>query len=223
MNTKAYYDLSLAKSVGAMPAALFERIKNWCSFSELVYEGKTFCFRTQEQLAEEIGASVSAVKRYIALLIKLGFIVKKKLKASQWNQVNCYALGSRFDVPDDTENWPDREDQSEPIEQTDLTPSNNKNSIKKEVIKKAKAVISKTRAAAKGFGEAFRGGEQKDSCKACKGTGILNDKKNFGYRCLCPEGKAKSPRIPKAAQQLFQSLGGQIGLSKDKNKTVATA
>ena len=213
MNTKAYYDLKIAKSVGKIGAAVFERIKNWCNLSELVHNGKIFCFRTLEQLAEEVGASVSAVKRAIAKLIALGYIIKEKLKACKWNQVNCYALGKRFDVPNDTENWPDREDQSDPIEQVEMTPSNNKNSIKKKVIKKAKQAISKARATAKGFGEAFRGKQPVDSCKACKGTGIVSDDRNCGYRCLCPEGGSKSPQIAQVTEKLFQSLGGQLGLA----------
>ena len=124
MNKKAYYELEIASSLGRTVATLLERIKWWISYSKLEHDGKIFCFRTHEQLAEEVAVSISTVKRAIAKLVELGYLVKEQLKASNWNQTNCYALGDRFDTPE----WPDREERAEPIEQLDMNSSLNKKS-----------------------------------------------------------------------------------------------
>ena len=206
MNNKAYYELELASSIGRAAATVLERIKFWISYSKLEHEGKVFCFRTLEQLAEEVGVSVSTVKRQIGRLVSLGYLVKKKLKAQKWNQVNCYALGDRFD----TSEWTDREEQDEPVEQTTLNPSLDKKSSIQRKIKKAQHKVQKL---AKRAGRAFRGDKPKGLCKVCEGSGFVNDEHNNGYRCLCADGRSKSTQIPPVPQDLFISLRAQIGLS----------
>ena len=206
MNTKAYYELALANSLGRTEAALLERIKWWISYSKLEHEGKIFCFRTLEQLAEEVGVSVSSVKRAIARLVELGYLIKEKLKASQWNQVNCYALGERFQESNDTEGWTDRQDNTEPVQQTEMNSSSNKKSSIKRKIKEAQATARKI---ARGFGKAFKGDTPVGGCKACKGSGTVNDE-HYGYRCLCADGRSKSAQIPAVPEQLFLSLRNQI-------------
>ena len=208
MNTKAYFNLANAKSLGRTTATVLERILFWIGYSTLEHEGKIFCFRTLEQLAEECSMSVSTVQRAIAQLIALGYIVKEKLKASQWNQVNCYAKGERLDVPDDTETWPDRAEQTESMDDRKMkssSMSNKKSSIKRKI----KEVQATARKMARGFGRAFKGDTPVGACKACKGSGTVNDE-HYGYRCLCADGRSKSAQIPAVPEQLFLSLRNQI-------------
>lgn len=212
MNKKAFFELELAKSVGRTPATLIERLKYWLSFSELTYEGKTYCFRTLEQLAEEVGVSVSTVKRAVKKLVSLGYIVKQKLKSKRWNQVNCYTLGERFERKNEAFDRADQTDPSEPTKEADSAQSSKKNFILGK-IKEVRRVVQNSRGSAKGFGSrAFNGSQPVSSCLACHGSGILSDSDNVGYRCHCSAGKSLSQGIPQASEALYLLLKTQLGL-----------
>ncbi|MEM9568637.1 MAG: helix-turn-helix domain-containing protein [Cyanobacteria bacterium P01_E01_bin.34] len=219
MNTKAYFELSNANAVGRTPATVFERLKWWISISKLVHEGKTYCFRTYEQLAEEIGVSLSTARRAIAFLVGLGWLEKVKLKAKQWNQTNCYTLGEN--APEvktqkaqeskqktGESDWTTRSVHSDAIDSSKMTPSINKKSC---IPRKIKETQAKALSIAKRLTNSpFRGSHCNSFCGACNGSGIVSDEFNNGYRCLCADGRSKSALIPQVPEKLFLSLRGQI-------------
>lgn len=216
MNTKTYFELTDANSVGRSAACLFSRITYWLSQSDLVHRGTTFCFRTLVQLAEEIGTSVSTVRRGIAELMKRGWIEKARLKAKKWNQVCCYSLGpnaprgkAKRASKHRSGHAADRSCQNEHLDSSS-TPSSSidKKKSKKRKIKEAQ---SKAQSYSQGFGErASNGSKLRGSCKVCHGSGIVSDSHNNGYRCLCADGRSKSVRIPQVPEALFLSLRSQM-------------
>lgn len=209
MNTKAYFELSNANAVGRTPATVFERLKWWISKSRLVHEGKTYCFRTYEQLAEEIGVSLSTARRAIAYLVGLGWLEKVKLKAKQWNQTNCYTLGENapeLKAQESQQKTADsgrttRSVHSDAIDSGKMTPSINK---KSSIQRKIKEAQSKALSIGKKLTNSpFRGSQHSSFCRACNGSGIVSDEFNNGYRCLCADGRSKSAAIPQVPEKLY--------------------
>ena len=207
MNTKTYYELANVNVIGRSAAAAFERVRWWISCSKLIHEGKTFCFRTYEQLAEEIGVSVSTARRAIARLVNEGWLLKVRLKASKWNQTNCYAFGEN--APESVSE-PQTTRSVHPERNEDINPDGSldkKSSIKRKI----KNAQEKARKFAKGFGKkTFRESKPKGLCKACEGTGFVSDDKNNGYRCICADGRSKSRQIPPVPEALYLSLRTQL-------------
>lgn len=207
MNTKAYFELAAADSVGRSPATIFERIKWWISISKLTHDGKTFCFRTYEQLAEEVGVSISTARRAIARLIDMGWLEKVKLKAKQWNQTNCYTFGPNAPESASTSRTT-RSVHSESLDNSKTDSSIHKKSFIQRKIKEAQA---KARSITKGFKkDTSKGSHCSTLCKACQGSGIVADENNQGYRCLCADGRSKSTQIPQVPEALFLSLRNQM-------------
>ncbi len=97
MNVKVCYKIAENNSLDCTTQAILQLIVAFISRSEIEHEGRMYCTVTQQHLANNLGCSVTTVKRSITKLVDLGYLIKERLKAHQWNQVNCYALGQRFD------------------------------------------------------------------------------------------------------------------------------
>lgn len=86
------FSASIAAALGRCAALVLQQLHYWLQKSKHTADGLKWIYNTLPQWAEQLGYSVSHLKRVFARLQQLGFIRIEKRQSIQWKQINWYAI-----------------------------------------------------------------------------------------------------------------------------------
>lgn len=176
---------------------VYSQLKYWWSHAKWKYDNKIWFYKSQKELAEELGMSEKTIWRAIQKLKSLGLILVEKHHRQYWKQVYFYHL-CYFPAPATADGA------SQPVsnpksytagsKQSPRHPQSRKNdgiqhkktNPLEEIIRRA----NQHRQTGVGFAGApnTKPQEKQKSCRSCRGSGLVDNERNIAIRCECEAG-----------------------------------
>ena len=190
---------------GRTCSLVYSQLKYWWKYAKWEFDGKYWFYKSQRELAEELGMSEKTIWRVIKRLRELGLVLVEKHHQHYWKQVFFYHLcfipashsagGASPPAPKSIPNngrlkqssshSPSR--QNAPIKQKKTNPL-------EEIIRRA--TQHKPNPNGKGFGNVADNAKHSSFCKDCRGSGLIDNHRNIAIRCECSAGLRYANILP---------------------------
>jgi len=161
---------------------VYSQLKYWWRYAKHQYDGKYWFYKSQRELAEELGMSEKTIWRAIKRLRELDLVMVQKHHQHYWKQVYFYHLcfipspsngdGASAPSPNPIPNKARSKQSSShpPSSQNDCIKNTRRNPLE-EIIKRANQKRPNPEQG-KGFSVA-----PNNSCKKCRGSGLVDNAK----------------------------------------------
>ena len=191
---------------GRTCSIVYSQMKYWFKYAKWNYDNKLWFYKSQKELAAELGMSEKTIWRALKKLRELGLLVVAKHHSKFWRQVYFYSLvlvgapsgaarGNKINSTDQNYRGTSiKSNKSHQQRQNDCIQHKKTNPLK-EIIKRATQhheVHGKNERAKLGFGNA----EISCECKKCRGSGLIDNPQNIALRCDCEAGRRMNNMIP---------------------------
>ena len=191
---------------GRTCSIVYSQMKYWWKYAKWNYDNKIWFYKSQKELAAELGMSEKTIWRALKKLRELGLLLVAKHHSKFWRQVYFYSLvlvGAASGATTSTKinstdknyrGTSNRTNKSNQQRQNDCIQHKKTNPLK-EIIKRATQyheLNGKNQKAKLGFGNA----EINCECKKCRGSGLIDNPQNIALRCDCEAGRRMNNMIP---------------------------
>ena len=190
---------------GRTCSLVYSQLKYWWKYSKWEYNGKYWFYKSQRELADELGMSEKTIWRVIKRLRELGLVLVEKHHQHYWKQVFFYHLcyvspphSADGASPPALKTIPNK---GKSNQSSSHSPSRQNAPIKhkktnplEEIIRRA--TQHKPNPNGKGFSNVSRADTNSSNCKVCRGSGLVDNPKNIAVRCNCSSGRRHSNILP---------------------------
>ena len=191
---------------GRTCSIVYSQMKYWWKYAKWNYDNKIWFYKSQKELAAELGMSEKTIWRALKKLRELGLLLVAKHHSKFWRQVYFYSLvlvtphvvapeAARVKSTDQNyrgisnkTNKSNQQRQNDGIQHKKTIPL-------KEIIRKATNHYERNGETIKqklGFGKT----EYSCKCSKCRDSGLIDNKENIALRCDCEAGRSLNNMIP---------------------------
>jgi hypothetical protein len=177
---------------------VYSQLKYWWRYAKWKYNNKTWFYKSQRELSDELGMSEKTIWRCIKRLKELGLILVEKHHRQFWKQVYFYHLcyipavstgdGASPPVSNPTPNKAASNQSSrQPQPRKNDGIQHKKTNPLEEIIKRA----NQHRQTGGGFGIGktnTQPNHKQHSCRYCRGSGLVDNDRNIAIACDCEAG-----------------------------------
>ena len=195
---------------GRTCSLVYSQMKYWWKYAKWNYDNKIWFYKSQKELAAELGMSEKTIWRALKKLRELGLLLVAKHHSKFWRQVYFYSLvlvtphvvapeAARVKSTDQNyrgisnkTNKSNQQRQNDGIQHKKTIPL-------KEIIRKATNHYEENGERIKqnlGFGKSAIVTE----CRKCRGSGLVDNEKNIAIRCSCEAGRSMNSNLPMIGQ-----------------------
>ena len=195
---------------GRTCSIVYSQMKYWFKYAKWNYDNKLWFYKSQKELAAELGMSEKTIWRALKKLRELGLLVVAKHHSKFWRQVYFYSLvlvgapsgaarGNKINSTDQNYRGTSiKSNKSHQQRQNDCIQHKKTNPLK-EIIRKATNHYETNGERIKqnlGFGKS----EIVTECRKCRGSGLVDNEKNIAIRCSCEAGRSMNSMLPMIGQ-----------------------
>ena len=195
---------------GRTCSLVYSQMKYWWKYAKWNYDNKLWFYKSQKELAAELGMSEKTIWRALKRLRELGLLLVAKHHSRFWRQVYFYSLvlvgapqtpSSGTQINSNSKNYrgtSNRTNKSNQQRQNDCIQHKKTNPLK-EIIRKATNHYEENGERIKqnlGFGKS----EIVTECRKCRGSGLVDNEKNIAIRCSCEAGRSMNSMLPMIGQ-----------------------
>jgi len=191
---------------GRTCSLVYSQMKYWWKYAKWNYDNKIWFYKSQKELAEELGMSEKTVWRALKKLRELGLLLVAKHHSKFWRQVYFYHLclipptvnGNKVSsINSNDQNYRGTSSKTNKVSQIRKNDGiqHKKTNPLKEIIRRATQHRPETgRNNNQNLG--FKPGEYACKCSKCRDSGLINNHMNIALRCDCEAGRSMNNAIP---------------------------